>query len=509
MSSRFMVIYWFCIKVNIVLIFGCAIVFISCPTNAAAPQAMFRLDNQPSRLEDEKNAYGYIETARFLAYNESYDSALSVLIKAKSLAFDSALLSKCFRIESQIYLRLNKAKDSGVSARRALELLPTICDVNEAVVIQNVLGAVEVFGGNFEQGLLHYHASLKLLEKIEDESKEAVIFTNLGVLFYKMFDYQTAIDFWEQALELDIDLHESHNCQINLALANINLENYGKSKRLIDGLRQRINLLSQGLRVSLYYTMGTYYDSIGNLDSSRVYFEKSYNIAKSNDARHEAENLLSLARIYDKSSQVDKAEQFLNLSEEISRMQNFPDVLLRCSAERIRLSKLKGDLFNQIDAQDEYSERRKRFYDMNLSNIAAAQKQIWRRQKHAKKLSTNQANLEATSALANVHAQLQITILIVGLMIFVLTLLLLYHVQMRIKHKTALERAVETRISHCERKNKTLMEIVHVAATKKQEIEAKLQNASSAFDEYHTPYSDASHEIFKPLDEIFCRQERK
>lgn len=412
------------------------------------------------------------------------DSALYLIDEAKCLASDSAILSKCFRIEGQIHCRLNNFDVAEIVTKRGLETLPKHHDADEAVIMQNILGSIEGYRGNFEKSFMHFDTAHAYLDKVSDNSRIATLFLNYGVLYYKMFDYETAIRFWLAALESDLSFYDADNCRVNLALAYMNLGHYKESSRQLKIAGKRVALMGERDLISLFYAMGTLYDSIGSVDSARIYFEKSLSIANSSDPRYEAENLLSLARIGIKSHELMHGETLLNSAEKIARAQNFQDILLRCLWERIRLAALKGDLSARIRTQEEYLRQRKIFFDINMSRIASVHTQKLLKEAQARQHSINEKRLEVTATLAKMHKRYQKVILIIGGMLFALAILLFYQFRIITKQKRVLEKAVKARMVHLETRNTGLADVLNLRNQERRRMQFCIDSVEYTFEEY-------------------------
>lgn len=443
-----------------------------------------RYSKQLKTQARDEVALHHIERARMMASLDFLDSALYLIDEAKCLTSDSAILSKCFRIEGQVHSRLNNLELAEIVAKKGLEMLPNHYEPDEALIMHNLLGSIDVFQGNFEEAFLHFHSALACSDRAIDQSRVATIFMNYGVLYYKMFDYETAIKFWLAALESDLPFYDADICRINLALAYTNLGHCVESSRLLKVADKWVASMGARDQINFFYAMGTLYDSIGNVDSARIYFEKSLTIATSRDPRHAAEDLLSLARIDIKSQDLGQGETLLNSAEKIARSQNFQDILLRCLWERIRLTALKGDLSARIRAQEEYLSQRKIFFDVNMSRIASVHTQKLLKEAQARQHSINEKRLEVTATLAKMHKRYQKVILIIGGMLFALAILLFYRFRIITKQKRVLEEAVKARMVHLETRNTGLADVLNLRNQERRRMQFCIDSVEYTFEEY-------------------------
>jgi Tfp pilus assembly protein PilF len=418
-----------------------------------------------------------IESVKMLGNMGVDDRALALAEGAKTLTSDSAILSMCFRIDCQIYLRLGNVQESMASAGEALRLLPHNCDATEEFKIKNVLGVIETLRGQFSEAFLHFTRCLSLADEIKDESLEVSVLANLGLLYYKMFDYESAIQCWEKALDLKMD----DAYRVNLSLAYINSGSYGRASALLDEARNGLDTMEPRTRINFFYAVGTLFDSLGRTDSAAVCFDSSYRLAKPVDPRFAAENLLSLARVHLKCGRLKIGEQFLDSVQEVAGKMDFQDVLLRYYWERIRLSAFKHDLEGRIRAQDKYLIHRDAFYDFRMAHIAATQKERFRELDQKKNILINQSRLDASVRLAVLQTRFKVVSLTVAIMLLVSIVLLIYQIKTRTKHKSILEEAVNARVSSCEERNSMLERIIEIREKRKQRIEKRLDGISEHF----------------------------
>lgn len=464
---------------------GSVFIFFLSYTNGSS-QGKLHDDYSSALLWQSKSDAKLIERSRSLLSREEYDSALYFLSEAKLVTVDSAILSKCFRLEGQIHYLLNAVTDAEISAKRALELLPAKGNTKEACKIYNILGSTHTLTGNFEKAFSYYSAGLVLAEETEHDSSRDVLLANLGFLYYKIFDYRMAANFWTTVLNLYPELDGSDDCRINLALAYLNLGDYEKSSVLIREVNSRPSGLTHEGRINLYYTMGTLLDSLGKVDSAKTYFQKSYVMAKTISPRFSSENLLSLARVQRKLNNSKTGEQFLDSAETIARAHAFQDILLRSLRERIRFSTIKGDLIGAIQSQHDYMAQRKTFYDLNMTRIAAIHKQKIRLEEHGKKIKIYKQQLKATTTLAKLHKRFQVIVLVIGLMLFALIVLSIYQMSIRSKHESILERAVQARTNHWDYRNTAIMEVLHHRKLRKQQVEWALSRIARSFEDFRS-----------------------
>ncbi|OUL23200.1 transcriptional regulator [Nostoc sp. T09] len=186
------------------------------------------------------------------------------------------------------------------------------------------LGLVYKHLGNYQQAIEFYQQSLELSRDIGDRYTEGLSLMRLGSAYDSLGKYKQAIEFYQQSLEIarEIGAHDGEgNSLMNLGLSYIYL---GKYQRAIEFCQQSLEIFremgnrnSEGLSLM---NLGIAYYSLGKYQQAIEFCQQSLEIFRDiGDRNGEAQSLNNLANAYHFLGQYQWVIEFLQQSLEISR----------------------------------------------------------------------------------------------------------------------------------------------------------------------------------------------
>ncbi len=100
---------------------------------------------------------------------------------------------KKYLIPHIIYFNFNRFEESYKCGIRALEQISDTNDVNDKVLILNNLGWINYTKGNFFDALEQFEEALKISIELGNESQQAIYYNNLGEIHEKIMNYPEAL----------------------------------------------------------------------------------------------------------------------------------------------------------------------------------------------------------------------------------------------------------------------------------------------------------------------------
>ena len=197
-----------------------------------------------------------------------------------------------------------------------------------------------------------YFAGLKINESLQDEKGKLQSYNNLSVLFKKAKQYDKAISYAKQSLEIS----KKNNLKNSIAISYDNLANIydlsGKRDSIIWYRKQAINLFEnlndEKNAARCYHNLGHYYLLHDNFNESKKYLDKALlKRLKIKNNIDIASTYTSLGIIADKENNFVEAEDYLLKAKELLKNEKTENkaFLLNALSDHY---KLKGDLENAL-----------------------------------------------------------------------------------------------------------------------------------------------------------------
>lgn len=235
----------------------------------------------------------------------------------------------------------------------------------------------------YDKALTHYFDAMKFGNATWLDS--ARYFNNIGLIYYKMKNYDKAILFYEDGFELykkNDDKCYAERLLINLSLCYAYKADFLKAKACLD---QALEICegdwSEGLMKEYLFAYGIIlYGQQDFHEAERKFFESYRLSVKGDDNRYLVENVIFLVRIYLKQKKLSKALKYLMLAEEIDKGTGY-------GLLKIEICKLFAAFYNELKDYENVSKYqqcyiilRDSIYDeeltKNLMVIQAEQEQI-------------------------------------------------------------------------------------------------------------------------------------
>ncbi|MEP0987833.1 tetratricopeptide repeat protein [Ekhidna sp.] len=175
--------------------------------------------------------------------------------------------------------------------------------------------------GKYDSAIKYFTRSIQIKLEIGQEASAASTMSNLGLVYHQMNNPEKAIEYYDEALSIvGEESRRARGIFNNLGISYMKLEEYEKARKYLRKAISGMEILSNKRNfASTYGNIGETFYNEGNYDSALFYAEKAFTIKK-----EFGENLsltypaISLAKIYIKLSQFDKAKENAELAFRIA-----------------------------------------------------------------------------------------------------------------------------------------------------------------------------------------------
>ncbi|MGD1806746.1 DUF2225 domain-containing protein [Dapis sp. BLCC M126] len=178
--------------------------------------------------------------------------------------------------------------------------------------IDNITWTARVYSraGNYQQALDFFHQGLRIAQKINNRSKEALMLTEIGDRYSELED-EKALEFYNQALKIYQKL-ENHGKQTNI------LKKIAELYQQLGNLEKALNFYQQVLTTSqsnysfnlrfIYHNIGKIYFELGDLEKALEFFQQALNYGV------KAWVYKDIGKVYSDLGELEKALEFFKKS---------------------------------------------------------------------------------------------------------------------------------------------------------------------------------------------------
>ncbi|CAF1261807.1 unnamed protein product [Adineta steineri] len=212
-------------------------------------------------------------------------------------------------------------------------LLEQTSDESEKVVYYNQLGSVKRSQGDYEKAIWYHEQGLEIQQKTlpSNHPNLATSYNNIGSVYCSMGEYSKALSFYEKALEINQkslpsshpDLAISYN---NIGLVYNNMEEYSKALSFYEKdleICQTTLPSNHPHLATSYNNIGLVYAKMGEYSKALSYHEKALEIrqkALPSNHPHLATSYSNIGSVYDNMGEYSKALSFYEKAHEILKI---------------------------------------------------------------------------------------------------------------------------------------------------------------------------------------------
>lgn len=364
-----------------------------------------------------------IELARTYGKKNDFDQGLIWCLKARSVTVslgDSARFIRVERIRGQLLNRLERFRETVEILEKALPVARRHNFQNDYAAILNSLALAYVYQARYSDALSLHFENLAIREGDGDQLGIAIALNNIGVVYYKLKNFEKAIQYYEKALPISASL----NRDVETIYANLGLcyNQVGDFNGALQYFERALSVCKSDCEpqvlIDVNFGIGLAQYGLKQNAAARERFATSLSLAEhEGNARLRAENLLYLGRISLGDRQFDQAATELNLVRTLAKQEKYNDVLIEAYKELARLSQLLHSYEQASNYQDLYIHLKDSIYSERLiDNLAKIQTEYAQRE-NIKTIADNQAVIRQQRYL---NIAIAIIAILAGLLILVL-----------------------------------------------------------------------------------------
>ncbi|NWF49325.1 MAG: tetratricopeptide repeat protein [Ignavibacteriaceae bacterium] len=266
-----------------------------------------------------------------------WEESISVLRNARIIyrnANDRTGIARCDNLMGTIYGDQGDFNRAKRCFQSSLSRLMKNENPELVATLENNLGIVEMMLGEKENAVDHFKRALELFDEIRELRRVAEIKYNIGLLYYEMQQFKSAIISFDESIELCLNAHFIPTlCLSYLAKANVlvTLSEFSNAREFADKALEVSHHLDDKLTIAdIYRIKGTIERNLKNYNSAENYLLTSHRInVNLKNELNIAESSFELAKLYAEIGKQELKEIYLRGSINYYKQIN--------STERVKL----------------------------------------------------------------------------------------------------------------------------------------------------------------------------
>ena len=388
-----------------------------------------------------------------VAIRVSNDLALGYYDQIISEATDSVILARAISNKGIILYRMGRMDEASNLLEDAIPLFEKIGGTDyylESMYV--ILGKIYMFTGRYSSSLELFYNNLRRVSNWNDSILIGYQLHDLGVLYYKIRDNETALRFYSDALNFvkgDSGVQFLAYMNSSLCLSELGFP------RLALAYCDRAFLLANGKeRNLLHFEFATGFAQLklGCVDEAIEMFSRSLiRSVKIGDARMHADNLLYLGKAWFVKSMLDSASHALRQAERLAEANQFSEILLDVYRAAIQIANLRRELPELIAYQQKYIRLRQEVYNIELEQKLAAIEGDWYERQNEQRIDLQQMKIDERRKAITYQQWISVTLYFV--VVFILSIIVLYvrGLLLQMQSQRFLEVQVDSRLKRLKR----------------------------------------------------------
>ncbi|CAF0742329.1 unnamed protein product [Adineta steineri] len=169
-------------------------------------------------------------------------------------------------------------------------LLGKTSDESEKAIYYNQLGYVKITQGDYEKAIWYYEQGLEIFQKTLPSNHPvlATSYNNIGSMYAKMGEYSKALSYYEKALDIQQIALPSNHLDLDGSYNNIGAVYYsmGEYSKALSYYEKALEIFQKTLPsyhphlVTSYNNIGLLYKNMGKYSNALLYYEKAVEICQ-------------------------------------------------------------------------------------------------------------------------------------------------------------------------------------------------------------------------------------
>jgi tetratricopeptide (TPR) repeat protein len=402
-----------------------------------------------------------LKEARAMADNAPRE-AIRHLAHALELPMDSVVLQQVLNLKGQLHYQLAEFADARSSLNIVASRKSTPVNEIEIAIAQNLLCGIYTYEGDFRKGLdAGYKARLTFEEKGQTEYF-ASLYNNLGLLYFRMQNFEKAIYFYRKSIAAD-QRSERNSMALryfNLSLCYTALDSISNAFSTVRaGQNYCKGNCSRDEQVMAEHALGMANFREGSIDLAYANFRRALVISDTTAGDLiRSDNLRMLGSIHFQKKQFDSALNYLQKAEQVATGTRCDKCLLNTYESLIAIFKAQGKAKRQSEVQQKYIDLKEGMFNSELMRDLAIVEGKHLEKEHLDQIAFQGQQLKAQEEMLKYQLIKAVLIGVVCLLLVVLVVIQIRNVRIKRSIHLRLEAKVKERIEILAEKKRQILE---------------------------------------------------
>ena len=395
------------------------------------------------------------------------ETALSLIEQAQKAAYmsrDSLWMVKSLRVKGQILYLLERMDEAEDAFEIALPIARRNGYKREQLYVQQIQGKLCLFKGKYDSSLKLHLSNLELINELQQKSVLAGALCDLGITYYKLMDYSTALRY----LFLSLSTPELSSSELLVVLSNVGLC-YAQLGDFVEARRYLERSLSEcgddcagQDMMNIEYGFGIIALGEQEIYEAERHFLKSYEFGVIlGDTRFQLDNIYLLAQIYLQNKQFKKASHYLFVAEKlIDSHTPFNLEVIKIYSQFCELYLSTGDFEKASLYQSKYIFLKDSVYSEQLTANLMRIESEYQERENEFKIATQAGIISLNETIIKGQRTLNVVVGLLAIMTFAFSLVMFRNYRRKKHLNTLLETRVRERTQELERSRKELLRIL-------------------------------------------------
>lgn len=320
-------------KTAIFSAFGGLLLFVSIGSMA---QDLSKIDSLKRELKNGGNPKDYtlLWSLAYELFDFDNDQALTFAERALAVARDrgsDSLTVVAGRLTGQLLRRANRPDDAVKLFSELRPLAERLGMDAELAKILNTLAIIYTFRAEYDKALEYNFQSLVIREKEGDKEKIGIALVNIGLTYYKMGNFDLAVDYNLKAKRAyeDANVPPDITLLLNIGLCYNELGSYQLAQQSLEAaLKDCGQKCGEAFVMEVEFGLGNSLFFTSQWIASREHYKASLAIASNiKDVRYQLENTLKLASVALSLKDMTETRRCLDLAKAIPEKSDYREIL--------------------------------------------------------------------------------------------------------------------------------------------------------------------------------------
>ncbi len=270
--------------------------------------------------------------------------------------------------DDYLYLNPDSAQFYG---KKAVDFALAHNDKKNLAQAYNTLGIIQFDKSYLTGALDHFQHAYQLYLEIGDKNGQGKILNNLGVIYSETEEFETAIQKYKIAFEINSSVENwdaASTALYNIAGNQLSLKKYTEARYSIDELIRFKALHPQS--TSPDPLLADYFEQSNQLDSAEFYLNRTIvEMDKSGNLYYLASSQISLTKIYLKTGRVEEARGLLEETEQFVRSNEYLEMLIDVLEVKSKIFAALNDPLQALQYQEQCSALKDSLNHINRMNF--------------------------------------------------------------------------------------------------------------------------------------------